>query len=355
MCSYLCSWCNVYYVHLLHPPCLLSAFVTSFSVYFDASASKYSAPYSRSEADGGSGILEFPLRMTVLGSLFVIRKAKVKPAVTKDWISGFTEMAHRILFGCFFLYLVFVSMPKSIHTDIMILKGCLCLSPLGIHNCSREVVSASCMLNVQRLLLADGAVFCELLLSEELKFKLLERKLEKLLGCIKPNFMSSSYCCLMSKITLTPLSNWHNGLFYAQPEYEPVLWLQKRWKLSPLSLTALEGSECDTWLSSRQKYAIRHWPGERTSPRNLHSQRHAWESLCFMLVLWLTCVISQVMTSAFLSSLIHDSCSVLLAVVWHQGIVHLFFREFIALSTRAWVAHMGVWRRTTYSLAPISS
>lgn len=55
---------------------------------------------------------------------------------------------------------------------------------------------------MQRLLLADGAVFYELLLSKELKFKLLERKLEKLLGSIKPNFMSFSYYCLMSKITL---------------------------------------------------------------------------------------------------------------------------------------------------------
>lgn len=58
--------------------------MTSFSVYFDASASKYSVPCSRSEIDGGSGILEFLLRMTLLGSLFVIRKAKVKTAVTKD-------------------------------------------------------------------------------------------------------------------------------------------------------------------------------------------------------------------------------------------------------------------------------
>lgn len=167
-------------------------------------------------------------------------------------------MAHRILFGCFFLYLGFVSMPESHPYDIMILKGCLCSSPLGIHNCSNEAASVSCMLNMQRLLLADGAVFYELLLSKELKFKLLERKLEKLLGFIKPNFVSFSYYFLMSKITLTPLLNWHNGLFYTQPDYEPVLWLQKGWKLPPLSLTALEGRECDTWFSSRQKYAVRH-------------------------------------------------------------------------------------------------
>lgn len=92
-------------------------------------------------------------------------------------------------------------------TSIMILKGCLCLSALGIHNCSSEAASASCMLNVQRLLLADGAVFHELLLSKELKFKVFERKQEQFLASIKPNFISFSYC-LMSKIPLTPLLNW---------------------------------------------------------------------------------------------------------------------------------------------------
>lgn len=350
MCSYLCLWYNVYYVYLLHPPCSLSLFCHLFLFILGASSSKYSVLYSRSETDGSSEVLEFPLRMSVLGSLFVIRKAKVKTAVTKNWISRFTEMAHKIIFYYFFTCFLYAS---HIHTDIMILKGFLCLSPLGIHNPSTEAASAFCMLNMQRLLLADGAVFYELLLSKELKFKLFERKLEKLLGSIKPNFMSFSYYCLMSKITLTPLLNWHKGLFYTRPEYEPVLWLQKGWKLSPLSLTALEGRGCDTWFSSRQKYTVRHWSGKRASPRSLDSQRHAWESLWFMLVLWLTCVISQVMTSAFLSSLICDACSVLLAVMWHQGIAHLFFREFVALSTRAWIAHMGAWRRTAYSLASI--
>lgn len=159
----------------------------------------------------------------------------------------------------------------------------------------------------------------------------------------------------MSKITLTPLLNWHNGLFYTQPEYDPVLWLQTGWKLPPLRLTALEGRECDSWFSSRQKEAVRHWSGKRASPRSLDSQRHAWESLCLMLVLWLTCVINQVMKSAFLSSLIFDACSVLLAVMWHQDTAHLFFRVFIALSTRTRIAHVRVWRRTTYFLAPISA
>lgn len=221
MCSYLC----LCHLHLLHLPCLLSAFVTSFSVDFDASASKYSVPYSRLETDGDGGILEFPFRMTRLGSLFVIRRAKVKTAVTKDWVSGFIEITHTIHSGYFFLYLVFVSMPGSWPTDTMILKGCLCLFPLGIHNPSSEAASASYMLNMQRLLWADGAVFYELPLSKELKFKLLEKKLEKLLGCMKRNFMSVSYYCLMIKITLTSLLNWHNGLFYTWPECEPVLWL----------------------------------------------------------------------------------------------------------------------------------
>lgn len=116
MCS--CLWHNVYYVHLLHPPCLLSAFVPSFSVYFEASSNKDSEPYSRSETDGSSEVLEFPLRMSVLGSLFVIRKAKVKTAVTENWISGFTEMAHTILFDYFFLYLVFSLCQSHIHGDI---------------------------------------------------------------------------------------------------------------------------------------------------------------------------------------------------------------------------------------------
>lgn len=144
--------------------------------------------------------------------------------------------------------------------------------------------------------------------------------------------MSFSYYCLISKITLTPLLNWHNGLFCTRPEYDPILWPQKGQKLPPLSLTALEGRECDSWFSSRQKDAVRHWSGKRVSPRSLDSQRHAWESLCLMLVLWLTYVISQVMTFAFLSSLILGAWSVLLAVMWHEGTAHLFFREFIALS-----------------------
>lgn len=113
MCSYLC----LCHLHLLHLPCLLSAFVTSFSVDFDASASKYSVPYSRLETDGDGGILEFRFRMTRLGSLFVIRRAKVKTAVTKDRVSGFTEITHTIHSGYFFLYLVFVSMPGSWPTD----------------------------------------------------------------------------------------------------------------------------------------------------------------------------------------------------------------------------------------------
>lgn len=105
-----------------------------------------------------------------------------------------------------------------------------------------KAASVSCTLNMQRLLLAWLCyIFCELVLSEEWKSRLLERKLKKLLKCIKPHFMLLS-CCLISKITLILLLNWHNYLGNFIPFYDPVLCLQKEGKLLLLRLPALDGS-----------------------------------------------------------------------------------------------------------------
>lgn len=292
--------------------------------------------------------------MAILGSLFVIRRAKVKTAVTKDWISGFTEITHTILFGYFFLYLVLSLCQSHIHTGS---QGLLMSISFGNTQSPSFLWGCISLLHAEHTEAVVSWWCCLLWITSlwGIKVQAVGDEAGETFGMYEAKF----YVILL----LLPNEQNHTDptAELAQWAVSHLAWMwacilaAKGMELPPLSLTALEGRECDIWFSSRQKFTVRHWSGKRTSPRSRDSHRHAWESLCLVLVLWLTCVISQVMTSEFLSSFICDACLVLLAVMWHQGIAHLFFWEFIALSTRAWIAHMGVERRTTYSLAPISA